>query len=161
MFEVLYKDPATIERYRLAPLVEERERYLRVVVASGVINEIARRVARTQLVLMDLLNLPQADLPISLERVETAVEVWCRNLPAVSAAGSATSWLSLVAFPWLAGRDASGWPSARSAGGGVRGMDAGRSGAVRSNHRQLPLRERPFLCLGREPEPGARRHHDQ
>ena len=96
MFEVLYKDPATIERYRLAPLVEERERYLRVVVASGVINEIARRVARTQLVLMDLLNLPQADLPISLERVETAVEAWCRNLPAVSAAG-----LRRHGFRWL------------------------------------------------------------
>ena len=28
MFEVLYKDPATIERCRLAPLLEDRERYL-------------------------------------------------------------------------------------------------------------------------------------
>ena len=49
MFEILYKDPATIERYRLAPLLEDRERYLCAVVASGVVGDVARRVARTQL----------------------------------------------------------------------------------------------------------------
>ena len=44
MFEILYKDPATIERYRLAPLLEDRERYLCAVVASGVVGDVARRV---------------------------------------------------------------------------------------------------------------------
>ena len=32
MFEILYEDPVTIAKYRLAPLLEEREWYLRVVV---------------------------------------------------------------------------------------------------------------------------------
>jgi len=86
MFEILYKDPATIERYRGAPLREERERYLCAVLASGVVGDVARRVARTQLALMDLLNLPDADLPIGLATVEAAVQEWCRNVPAVSAA---------------------------------------------------------------------------
>ena len=49
MFEILYKDPATIERYRIAPLLEDRERYLCAVVASGVVGDVARGVARTQL----------------------------------------------------------------------------------------------------------------
>ena len=54
MFEVLYKDPATIERCRLAPLLEDRERYLCAVVVSGVVGDIARGVARTQLALVSL-----------------------------------------------------------------------------------------------------------
>ena len=69
MFEILYKDPATIERYRLAPLLEDRERYLCAVVASGVVGDVARRVARAQLALMDLLNLPDADIPVGLSTI--------------------------------------------------------------------------------------------
>ena len=49
MFETLYKDPATIERCRLAPLLKDRERYLCAVLASGAVVEVARRVARAQL----------------------------------------------------------------------------------------------------------------
>ena len=86
MFETLYKDPATIERYRCAPLLEDRERYLCAVVASGVVVDVARRVARTQLVLLDLLNLPDGDIPVGLAKVEAAVQEWCRSVPAVSAA---------------------------------------------------------------------------
>ena len=96
MFEILYKDPATIERYRLAPLLEDRERYLSAVVASGVVGDVARRVARAQLALMDLLNLPDADIPLGLATVETAVQEWCRNVPAVSAAD-----FRRHAFRWL------------------------------------------------------------
>ena len=96
MFEILYKDPATIERYRLAPLLEERERYLCAVVASGVVGDVARRVARAQFALMDLLNLPDADIPVGLATVETAVQGWCRNVPAVSAAD-----FRRHAFRWL------------------------------------------------------------
>ena len=96
MFENLYKDPATIAKYQLAPLLEDRERYLRSVVASGVVVEIARRVARSQLVLMELLNLPDADIPIRLATVEKAVQQWCRNVPEVSAAD-----FRRHAFRWL------------------------------------------------------------
>ena len=86
MFETLYKDPATIDRYRLAPLLEDRERYLCAVLASGAVVEVARRVARAQLALIDLLNLPDADVPVDFAAVEAAVQEWCRNVPAVSAA---------------------------------------------------------------------------
>ena len=96
MFEILYKDPVTIERYRLAPLLEDRERYLCAVVASGVVGDVARRVARTQLVLLELLNLPDADIPVGLATLETAVQEWCQNVPAVSAAN-----FRRHAFRWL------------------------------------------------------------
>ncbi|MDE0101821.1 MAG: tyrosine-type recombinase/integrase [Bryobacterales bacterium] len=86
MFENLYKDPATIAKYRRAPLFEDRERYLRSVVASGAVVEVARRVARAQLVLMELLSLPDADIPIRLAIVERSVQEWCRSLPETSAA---------------------------------------------------------------------------
>ena len=96
MFETLYKDPATIARYRHAPLLEERERYLRVVVASGAVGEVVRRVARAQLLLIQLLNLPDADIPVRLATVETAVRKWCRSVPEVSASG-----FRRYGFRWL------------------------------------------------------------
>ena len=96
MFEILYKDPATIEKYRLAPLLEDRERYLCAVVASGVVDEVVRRVARTQLALIDLLNLPDADIPVRIATMETVVQAWCRNAPEVSAAN-----FRRHAFRWL------------------------------------------------------------
>ena len=96
MFETLYKDPATIERYRVAPLLEERERYLCAVLASGVVGDVARRVARSQLALMDVLSLPDADIPIGFATVEEAVREWCRNVPAVSGAD-----FRRHAFRWL------------------------------------------------------------
>ncbi len=102
MFEILYKDPATIERYRLAPLLEDRERYLCAVVASGVVCDVAHRVVRTQLALTDLLNLPDADIPVALATVEAAVQEWCRNVSAVSAADfrrHAFRWLRVLG--WL------------------------------------------------------------
>ena len=102
MFENLYKDPATIAKYQRAPLLEDRVRYLRSVLASGAVGEIARRVARTQLVLVELLNLPDADMPIRLATVEQAVQEWCRNDPEVSAATfrrHALRWLRFLG--WL------------------------------------------------------------
>lgn len=102
MFEHLYKDPATIAKYQRAPLLKDRERYLRSVIASGAVGDIVRRVARTQLVLMELLNLPDADIPIRLATAEKAVQGWCRNVPAVSAANfrrHALRWLRFLG--WL------------------------------------------------------------
>ena len=81
MFETLYKDPATIAKYRLAPLLEDRERYLLSMVASGAAGAVVCRAARTQLVLMDLLNLPDADIPVRLATVETVVQERCRSVP--------------------------------------------------------------------------------
>ena len=46
MFETLYKDPATIAKYRRAPLLEERERYLRVVGALGAVGEVVLERSR-------------------------------------------------------------------------------------------------------------------
>jgi len=88
MFELLYKDPATIEKYRLAPLLEERERYLRVVIASGAVGDVVRRVARAQLLLMELLNLPDAEIPVGLARAERVAQEWSRSVPEVTAADS-------------------------------------------------------------------------
>ncbi len=102
MFENLYKHPATIAKYQHAPLLEDRERYLRSVVASGAVVEVARRVARAQLVLMELLSLPDADVPIRLATVEKAVQEWCRSVPEVSAANfrrHALRWLRFLG--WL------------------------------------------------------------
>ena len=86
MFELLYKDPATIEKYRLAPLLEERERYLRVVVASGTVGDVVRRVARAQLLFMELLNLPDAEVPVGFAAAERVAQEWSRNVPEVTAA---------------------------------------------------------------------------
>ena len=161
MFEILYKDPATIGRYRRAALLEARERYLCAVVASGVVGDVARRVARAQLALMELLNLPDADIPLGLATVETAVQEWCRNLPAVSAANfrrHAFRWLRFLGWLEEPVRDAH--PHTRQVGG-FRGLDARRSGTVGSDHQQLLLPERPSLCLGSRQEPDTRRHDDR
>ena len=102
MFENLYKDPATIAKYQRAPLLEDRERYLRSVVASGAVREVACRVARAQLVLMELLSLPEADIPIRLATVERSVQEWCRSRSERSAANfrcHALRWLRFLG--WL------------------------------------------------------------
>ena len=102
MFENLYKDPATIAKYQRAPLLEDRERYLRSVVASVAVRDVARRVARAQLVLMPLLSLPDADIPIRLATVERSVQEWCRSRSRVSAADfrcHALRWLRFLG--WL------------------------------------------------------------
>ena len=102
MFDTIYKDPATIARYRRAPLAEERERYLNAVAARGAVGDVVRRVARTQLVVMELLNLPDADVPVDPATVEAAVQAWCRNVPEVSAADfrrHALRWLRFLG--WL------------------------------------------------------------
>lgn len=78
MFETLYKDPAAIKRYRLARLLEDRERYLCAVLASGAVAEVARRVARAQLALMDLLNLPDTNVSVGFATVQAAVQNRCR-----------------------------------------------------------------------------------
>lgn len=86
MFELLYKDPTTIEKYRLAPLLEERERYLRVVVASCAVDDVVRRVARAQLLFMELLNLPDAEIPVGFAAAERVAQEWSRKVPEVTAA---------------------------------------------------------------------------
>lgn len=136
MFEQLYKDPATIAKYQRAPLLQDRERYLRSVIASGTVGDIVRRVARTQLVLMDLLNLPDADLPIRLATVERAVQGWCRNVPAVSAANFRRHGLRWLRFlGWLKEPLRNAHPHARQVAAFAAWMrnDRGLSAATVSN----------------------------
>ena len=52
MFEELFKNPHTVQRYRAAPLVEPRERYLRHLAESG-----ARRLTLRQIALDQVRNL--------------------------------------------------------------------------------------------------------
>lgn len=64
--------------------------------ASEVVCDVARRVARTQLAPIDLLSLPSVDIPVGFATVEAAVQEWCRNVPAVS-----TGNFRRHAFRWL------------------------------------------------------------
>ena len=136
MFELLYKDPATIAKYRLAPLLEERERYLRVVVASGAVGDVVRRVARAQLLLVELLNLPDADIPVRLATAETVAQERCRNIPEVSAANfrrHGFRWLRFLG--WLEERVPDAHPHARQVEAFAAWMrdDRGLSEATVSN----------------------------
>ena len=88
MFEILYKDPATIERCRLAPLLEDRERYLCAVVASGVVGDIARGVARTQLALVSLAT-TNIYAEVDLKAKEEAMKSTCP-----SDAGDEPRWMA-------------------------------------------------------------------
>ena len=109
MFEILYKDPATIARYRLSPLLEERERYLRVVVASGAVGDVVRRVARAQLLFIELLNLPDAEIPVGLATAERSVQEWGRNVPEITAADfrrHGFRWLRFLGWLEVPVRDA-------------------------------------------------------
>ena len=161
MFEDLYKDPATIAKYRLAPLLEDRERYLRSVVASGVVGDIARRVARAQLVFMELLNLPEADIPIRLATVERAVQKWGRNVPEVSAANLrryGVRWLRFLG--WLDEPPRDAHPHARQVEAFAAWMrdDRGLSEATVGN---CCYESDSLFAWASTPESDACRHHDQ
>ena len=57
MFEELFTKPNTIERYRAAPLVEPRERYLRHLAESGARRLTLRQIALDQVRLLHVLDL--------------------------------------------------------------------------------------------------------
>ena len=80
MFEKLFIDGPTIERYRTAPLLDERLRWLEHRAESGARSDTLRKFASCQIHLVHLLDLQAGDR-IGITRVEAAAEQW--SLPGV------------------------------------------------------------------------------
>lgn len=76
MFDEIFF-PRNAERYRAAPLVEQRERYLHHLKELGTSGTTLRKCANDQLSLTRLLNLGGDDL-VSTHRIEAAAMIWCR-----------------------------------------------------------------------------------
>jgi integrase/recombinase XerD len=75
MFEEIFCRNAA--RYRAAPLVEQRERYLRHLKELGTSRSTLRKCANDQLSFIRLLNL-QGDDQASIHRIEAAAIIWSR-----------------------------------------------------------------------------------
>ena len=73
MFEKLYVDQSTIDRYRSAPLLELRVRFLEHVEQTGVKPDTLCSIAQQQLRLLRLMEL-RADTQVDLAQVEAAVQ---------------------------------------------------------------------------------------
>ncbi len=80
MFEDLFTYGYAIERYRAAPLLDERLCWLEHCAATGARPKTLRNIARCQLHLVHLLDLQAGDR-IGITRVEAAAEQW--SLPGV------------------------------------------------------------------------------
>ena len=76
MFEEIFF-PKTAEKYRAAPLVEQRERYLVHLEGLGSTRSTLRKCASDQLSLVRLLNLQEEDR-VSSHRLEAAATNWSR-----------------------------------------------------------------------------------
>ena len=76
MFEEIFF-PRTAEKYRAAPLVEQRERYLVHLKGLGTARSTLRKCANDQLSLVRLLNLQEED-QVSSHRLEAAATNWSR-----------------------------------------------------------------------------------
>src|SRR5260370_7741178 len=74
MFEEIFF-PRTAERYRAAPLVEQRERYLVHLRETGARRATLRKCANDQLSLMRLLKLKEGDR-VSADQIEAAAAIW-------------------------------------------------------------------------------------
>ena len=81
MFDELFKEPATIEKYQAAPLAQERLWYLRHLEGTGAKQKTLRNMAMDQLSLVRLLTLREGDT-VSLSQVESAAREWSRPTPA-------------------------------------------------------------------------------
>src|ERR1700681_3072602 len=77
MFEEIFF-PRTAERYRAAPLVELRERYLVHLRETGARRATLRKCANDQLSLMRLLKLKEGD-KVSADQIEAAAAIWSRQ----------------------------------------------------------------------------------
>ena len=76
MFEEIFF-PKTAVKYRAAPLVEQRERYLVHLKGLGTTRSTLRKCANDQISLVRLLNL-QADDRVGIHRIEAAATNWSR-----------------------------------------------------------------------------------
>ena len=77
MFEELFTNRSTIERYRAAPLVEPRERYLRHLAESGASRNSLRQIALDQLRLLHLLDLSEGER-VTVAQIEATAPEWGR-----------------------------------------------------------------------------------
>src|SRR6516225_9630396 len=84
MFEEIFF-PKTAEKYRAAPLVDQRARYLVHLKETGARRPTLRKCASDQLSLVRLLNLQKEDR-VSSDQLEAAAKNWCRP-KGVGAAG--------------------------------------------------------------------------
>ncbi len=75
MFEELFTKPSTIERYRTAPLVEPRERYLRHLADSGANRLALRQIALDQVRLLDALDLHDGE-KVTVAQIEATAPDW-------------------------------------------------------------------------------------
>ena len=78
MFEELFTNPGTIGRYRAAPLVEPRERYLRHLAESGANRLTLRQIALDQVRLLHVLDLSE-DEKVTVPRIEAIAPEWDRT----------------------------------------------------------------------------------
>ena len=76
MFEEIFF-PRTADKYRAAPLVDERERYLVHLKESGARRPTLRKCANDQVSLMGLLNLEEG-ARVSIDQIEAAAATWSR-----------------------------------------------------------------------------------
>lgn len=106
MFEELFKTEESIKRYREAPLLESRLRYLAHCAANGTTHGGLKQIAHGQLVIISSLNLHQ-DGEISRKQIERAAERWVSRKPRHHAAkdsaatrvrfvSQATHWLQFL-----------------------------------------------------------------
>ena len=75
MFEELFTNPDAIERYRVAPLVEPRERYLRHLAGFGTRGLTLRQIALDQVRLLQLLDLREGE-KVTVAQIEAVAPEW-------------------------------------------------------------------------------------
>ena len=75
MFEKLFKEPSTVNRYRAAPLAEHRLRYLQHLAEAGVKPGTLRTMACDQVRAVRLLDLREGD-SVSISRIQATARGW-------------------------------------------------------------------------------------
>ena len=75
MFEELFTKPYNIEKYRIAPLAEHRERYLRHLAESGAARLTLRQIARDQVRLLHVLDLRE-DEKVTVAEIQATAPAW-------------------------------------------------------------------------------------
>lgn len=75
MFEELFKRPHTIKRYRAAPLVEPRERYLRRLAEAGASRLALQLIAGDQVRLIQVLDLREGET-VTMAQIEAVAPEW-------------------------------------------------------------------------------------
>jgi hypothetical protein len=88
MFEEIFF-PRTAERYRAAPLVEQRERYLVHLRETGATRATLRKCANDQLSLVRLLNFKESS-PVRLSQVEAVTAIWSQAMSPLRKVGART-----------------------------------------------------------------------